>query len=405
VLIIGGGPVGLMVAALLADGTDGECCDVRLIDPRPAAAWDPTDVDLRVYALSRASQNILSAAGAWDSILARRAGPYRRMVVWEGALEAPIGHITFDSADIGEPDLGHIVEDRLIRACLGDRLAAQARVELCFGTGLASLRADAEQAEATTDDGQTLTADVVVAADGSASTVRSLLAFSTTSRDYDQAAVVAHVASTAPHAQTAWQRFLRTGPVALLPLADGRSSVVWSTGAAQAEGLLAATDAEFLAALEQATGSVLGAFRSVGPRASFPLRVLHARSYSHPRVALIGDAAHTVHPLAGQGMNLGMLDAAVLAEVVRSAIGRGEDPGDLRVLKRYERRQKGRNLRALLLMDALHRGFTRAGPLLAPLRVAGLSAVDRLPLAKRMLMREALGLSGDLPETARRRIA
>jgi 2-octaprenylphenol hydroxylase len=402
-LVIGGGPVGLATAALLSG--NGHHFDVRLIDPRPAAHWDPADIDLRVYALSRASQHILAAAGAWDSIVSRRAGPYRRMVVCEGDLAAPIGHISFDSAEIGEPDLGHIVEDRLIRACLREQLAARSNVDLCFGTGLAALHVDAERVEATTDAGQTLRADVVVAADGSASTVRTLLGFSASTRDYDQAAVVAHVASAQPHGQTAWQRFLASGPVALLPLADGRSSVVWSTGLAQAEALLRATDTEFLASLEQATGAVLGEFRSVGPRASFPLRVLHAHSYSHPRVALIGDAAHTVHPLAGQGMNLGMLDAAVLAEVLSNSVTAGDDPGDLRVLKRYERRQKGRNLRALFLMDALHRGFTQAGPLLAPLRVAGLSAVDRLPGAKRVLMYEALGLSGDLPESARRRIA
>lgn len=405
VLIVGGGPVGLAVAALLMSDRQAHRWTVRLVEPRPAPDWSEAEVDLRVYALSRASQNVLESAGAWSEIAARRASPYRRMHVWEGDYNASVGALTFDSAQLGEPDLGHIVEDRLIRHCLVELLRAQSDVELEFGTELAGVRATADGVEISTQDGRSMTADVLLAADGGASRVRGLLELPVVTVPYGQEAVVAHVATEKPHAETAWQRFLRTGPIALLPLTDGRSSIVWSTGTDQAQSLLALGDDEFMAQVGVATDHALGAITSVSPRVSFPLRAVHARQYCAQRVALIGDAAHTVHPLAGQGMNLGLLDAAVLVEVLEDALRRGEDPGDLRVLRRYERRQKGRNLKTMLAMDMLHRLFTRAGPLLAPARVSGLTLIDSLAFAKNAFMREALGLVGELPQTARRRVA
>lgn len=405
VLIVGGGPVGLGIAALLLSGRQAERWTIRLLEPRPAPDRSETDVDLRVYALSRASQHVLESAGAWAGIAALRASPYRRMHVWEGDYRATVGALAFDSAELGEPDLGHIVEDRLVRQCLLETLEARPNVELAFGTELADMCATADGVEVTTQDGRTMTADVLLAADGGASTVRGLLELPVISVPYGQEAVVAHVGTEKPHAETAWQRFLRTGPIALLPLADGRSSIVWSTSADRARSLLQLGDDDFMAEVATATDHALGAITSVSARVSFPLRAVHARQYCVQRVALIGDAAHTVHPLAGQGMNLGLLDAAVLAEVLQDAVRRGEDPGDLRVLRRYERRQKGRNLKTLLAMDVLHRLFTRAGPLFAPVRASGLTLVDSLPFIKHAFMREALGLVGELPQTARRRVA
>lgn len=404
-LIVGGGPVGLAVAALLSSGRQAERWTVRLVEPRPAPDWSEAEVDLRVYALSRASQHVLESAGAWSAIVARRASAYRRMHVWEGDFRASVGSLTFDSAELGEPDLGHIVEDRLIRHCLIEALANRANVELEFGTELARVHATVNGVEVVTQDARPIAADVLLAADGGASTVRRLLELPVIEVPYGQEALVAHVGTELPHGQTAWQRFLSTGPIALLPLADGRSSIVWSTGSDRAQSLLALEDDQLMAEITAATDSALGAITSVSAHASFPLRAVHARQYCAQRVALIGDAAHTVHPLAGQGMNLGLLDAAVLVEELQNAVGRGEDPGDLRVLRRYERRQKGRNLKTMLAMDALHRLFTRAGPLLAPVRVCGLTLVDSVPFAKHAFMREALGLVGELPKAARRRVA
>ena len=402
-LIVGGGPVGLGVAALLTAGPQTRRWAVKVLEPRPRPDWREADVDLRVYALSRASQYVLESAGVWPAIAERRVSPYRRMHVWEGDARASVGALDFDSAELGEPDLGHIVEDRLIRHSLVEALSMQSNVELQFGTELAGIRATEGGVEVTLRDGRALTADVLVAADGGDSTVRGLLALPVISVPYHQEAVVAHVGTERSNAETAWQRFLPTGPIALLPLADGRSSIVWSTRTARAQSLMQLADDDFMEEVAAATDHVLGAITSVSARARFTLRAVHARRYCAPRVALIGDAAHTIHPLAGQGMNLGLLDAAVLVEELQGAVDRDEDPGDLRVLRRYERRQKGRNLRTLLAMDFLHRFFTRAGPLLAPARVCALTLVDRLPVAKHAFMREALGLVGELPQSARRR--
>ncbi len=233
---------------------------------------------------------------------------------------------------------------------------------------------------------------LLAAADGSDSAVRKLLDLPAAGHGYGQTALVTHVTSALPHADTAWQRFLPGGPLAFLPLVDGRSSVVWSLPAEEAERLLAAPDAALVEALQTASAGVLGTLSAVAARGGFPLRALHALKYCRPRVALVGDAAHTVHPLAGQGMNLGLLDAACLAAEIEAALEAGEDPGDLKTLRRYERERKGDNLRMLLALDGLNRLF-RLPAWAAPLRAAGLGAANASGVAKRALMRHALGLN------------
>jgi 2-octaprenylphenol hydroxylase len=405
VVIVGAGPVGLTVAALLLMSPRGDGLRIRVLEPRATPAWDPEQMDLRVYALSRASQHIFEHLGVWQQISAARASPYRRMHVWEGDYADALGSLSFDSAELGEPDLGHIVEDRLVRDRLFSMLEASADVEMRVGVELAAVRVGKRAVEIETQTGEAFEATVLIAADGSESTVRSLLDLPVTGVSYGQHAVVTHVATARSHAETAWQRFLPDGPLAFLPLLDGRSSVVWSTSSDNAQRLSSASEQTFFDELQTASGGVLGAIEPSVSRASFPLRALHARRYCCPRVALVGDAAHTVHPLAGQGMNLGLLDAAALVDTLVSALSHHEDPGDLRVLRRYERQRKGGNLKMLLGMDALHRLFRLPGPLFRPLRAAGLSAMNAAPIAKNRLMREALGLTGELPSAARARVA
>jgi 2-octaprenylphenol hydroxylase len=241
----------------------------------------------------------------------------------------------------------------------------------------------------------------VIGADGPRSRVRQQASIDLTAWGYAQQAIVATVAPEQSHASTAWQRFLATGPLAFLPLADGRCSIVWSVDSEQADILLAHEDARFLEALATAFGDRLGAVVATSTRAAFPLQRAHAKRYVDSRIALIGDAAHTVHPLAGQGVNLGLLDAAVLAEVLLDADGAGRDIGSVPVLRRYERWRKGDNLAMLAVTDGLKRLFGNSMVAVARMRNLGLDVTDSVRPVKNMFMRRAAGLEGDLPRLAR----
>ncbi|MEO8463816.1 MAG: FAD-dependent monooxygenase [Gammaproteobacteria bacterium] len=392
ILVAGAGTVGLAVAALLATGGAADRLVVHVLDAKPLPRWRRDEVHLRVYALSRASQQLLEQVGVWPQVLGMRAQPYRRMHVWEG--EQPFGPaaLEFDSADIGEPDLGHIVEDNLLRTLLADALAAAPGAEVSVGAALESVDIGARGVTVQFGNGGSVAGTLLIAADGRDSAVRRLLGLPVTGHAYGQTAVVAHVTNAEPHRSTAWQRFLPGGPLAFLPLADGRSSIVWSLPTADAMRLLASTDGEFLAELQVASAGVLGPLAACSGRAGFALHALHALRYTTARAALVGDAAHTVHPLAGQGMNLGLLDAAALAAVIEDAVLAGEDPGDARVLRRYERERKGDNLKMLAAFDGLNRLFGLPG-WATPLRMLGLRAVNATPPAKRLLMQQALGVA------------
>jgi len=392
VLVAGAGTVGLGIAALLATGRCADRLRVQVIEARPLPRWRAEHTDLRVYALSRASQQLLEALGVWQGVVAARASPYRRMHVWEGTDASGPPTLDFDAADIGEPDLGHIVEDNLLRTLLADVVTAAPNAELTIGGGITALDVGRRGVTATLANGGSAQGAVIVAADGSESSLRAMLGLPVAARSYEQTAIVTHVASALPHRETASQRFLPGGPLAFLPLADGRSSVVWSLPTDRATALLAAPDGELVAELQQASAGVLGELTPSAARAGFPLQALHALRYCAARAALVGDAAHTIHPLAGQGMNLGLLDAAALAAVIEDAVLAGEDPGDLKVLRRYERDRKGDNLQMLLALDGLHRLFGLPA-WAAPIRAAGLRAVDSSGAAKRLFMERALGLN------------
>jgi 2-polyprenylphenol 6-hydroxylase len=410
VVIVGGGPVGACAAALLARGAGGAHgagatpgLSVALLDPQALPDDRPLGelpADARVVALSRASERVLAHAGAWARLPAARLSPYERMRVWHASV-SPLSAavLVFDAADVGEPNLGCIVENRLLqRALLAAFAAAGGHLEPGSLTALeitaAGVRVGSTRA--------TLEARLVIGADGAQSPLRTAAGLGADTRSYGQTAIVATVATALPHAATAWQRFMADGTLALLPLADGTSSIVWSADDRLAAGLLQLTDAAFAAELDRASDLALGRTRLVSERASFPLRRITAQRYVGPRVALIGDAAHVVHPLAGQGVNLGLLDAAALAQLVLAAVAHREDPGALAVLRAYERWRRSEVAAVAAAIDMFDRLLAHGQGPLARLAQRGLSWVNGLPELRRFFIRRALGLSGELPAAARR---
>ncbi|SDI25969.1 2-octaprenyl-3-methyl-6-methoxy-1,4-benzoquinol hydroxylase [Pseudomonas panipatensis] len=399
-VIVGAG----MVGSALALALEGSGLEILLLDGSPlsvkpydrAAPFEP-----RVSALSEASRRILQRLHAWDGILARRAEPYRDMHVWDGS---GTGQVHFSAASVHADVLGHIVENRVVQDALLERLH-DSTIGLMPGARLEQLRHSGDDWLLTLADGRQIRTPLLIAADGANSAVRRLAGCATREWDYLHHAIVTSVRCAKPHQATAWQRFTDDGPLAFLPLSrDGDAhwcSIVWSTTPEQAEQLMALDDADFRGALGRAFEERLGSIEQVDPRLCIPLRQRHAKRYVEPGLALIGDAAHTIHPLAGQGVNLGFLDAAVLAEVLLHAHERGERIADERVLSRFERRRMPHNLAMMAAMEGFQRLF-QADPLgLRWLRNAGLRLVDRHHEAKGLFVRQALGLSGDLPTLAR----
>lgn len=401
-VIVGGAMAGAGAAALFATNAKTSALRIALLETKPVTApavGEP--LDLRVSALSRASQRLLELTGAWPAVAARGAAAYQRMVVWEqrATTDGP-GALHFDAAEMGEPDLGHIVENRAVQAALLERAMAAGVVLL--RAGFASLTVGIDGIRVATSDGREYGAALVIGADGSDSAVRSQAGITTRGWDYEQCAVVTHLSPERPHRATAWQRFLDTGPLALLPLADGRVSLVWSTTPALAEELVRCHESEFSVRVTDASAGVLGRLEATTTRASFPLRLLHAQRYAAERIALIGDAAHTVHPLAGQGINLAFMDAAALVDVIGAALEAGDDPGELAVLRRYERWRKAEALPAIALLDGMKRLFYGGDAMQSRLRRAGLDLVEASGPIKRLLMQRALGVAGEVPASVRR---
>jgi 2-octaprenylphenol hydroxylase len=404
IVIVGGGMVGACAAALAA--VDPRLAELRIavLEAHPPAAPPQGDVDLRVSAVSRASQRILTAVGAWPLVPPQSLSPYEEMIVWDAAGKpGGAGAIHFSASATSEPNLGHIVENRRLQWALYDCPPFRQRVTL-LRAELAGLTLERDRAVVSLGDGRVLSAALVVGSDGAASLSRKLAGIETAGWNYDQRALVTHVRTERPHARTAWQRFLADGPIAYLPLADGRSSIVWTTRPAHAEHLAACPPEEASQEIEQALDGVLGKVEVAAPRMHFPLRLTHARQYCKERFALVGDAAHSIHPLAGQGVNLGFLDCAALVQVLAQELADGgtvEALAELRVLRRYERWRKSENLIALGMVDGLNRLFSTSDETLGWIRRSGLGAVNRSALAKRFFIGRALGTAGELPRVAR----
>jgi len=396
VLIVGGGMVGSALACALG----GSGLSVAVLERRLPESFEPSQPhDLRVSALSIASERFLQNIGAWDGIVDRRSCPYRRMKVWESS--ATSAATEFDAAAIGHDHLGYIVENRLIQIALLERLKAFDNIELI--SPAPTLRIDYAPGATLVEleDGRELVGRLVVAADGGDSQVRAAAGIGVTKWDYEQHALVAAATTAYGQQDITWQQFTPTGPLAFLPLTGHNASLVWYNTPNEVKRLLALPEPRFLEQLHATFPAELGQITEIQGRTSFPLRRQHAQRYCQDGVVLIGDAAHMIHPLAGQGVNIGLLDAAALAEVLLAAHQAGSSIAGLETLQGYEHQRRRHNLLMMQIMDGFYRIFSNdIGPLKL-LRNAGLGLAGHLPPARNRVMEFAMGLRGDLPQLAR----
>lgn len=399
-IIVGAGMVGSTLALALKDSG----LNILLIDgsPMSVAPFNPKHAfEPRVSALSIASQRILQRAAAWPGIVQRRASPYRNMYVWDGS---GTGKIHFSASSVHAEVLGHIVENRIVQDALLEQLH-DSKIDLLAHSRVENLRRSGSGWLLQLEGGTHIRSPLIIAADGANSTIRRLAGCATREWDYLHHAIVTSIRTEKPHQATAWQRFTDDGPLALLPLQhqDGRNwcSIVWSVPPQHAQQLMALNDADFCQALADACEHRLGAIEHADQRYSIPLRQRHAKRYIQPGLALIGDAAHSIHPLAGQGVNLGFLDAAVLAETLLHALQRGENIASEPVLSRFERRRMPHNLAMMAAMEGFQHLFQADALLMRWLRNSGLKMVDNLDEAKALFIRQALGLGIDLPNLAK----
>lgn len=389
IIIVGGGMVGASLACGLAE--EAENLSIAIIDANaPNLDWTEDSYDMRVSAITRASQTLFKNIDVWDKMLEQRVSPYQDMFVWDAETK---GQLHFDSADMGEADLGHIIENRVIVKALHQRIAEVSNIELLCPAKIQSIHFYDDKTELQLEDKTTLSSKLVVGADGTRSWIRQQADIAVKGWDFDQAALVTTVKTEKYHQDTAWQRFLKTGPLAFLPLTNGYSSIVWSTSPEEAERLAEISQDDFAIELEHAFESKLGKIESVAGRAVFPLRLFETLNYVKPRLALVGDAAHTIHPLAGQGVNLGLADVSSLITVIVEALNDKKDIGSLKVLRRYERWRRADNRSMLVAMDGIKRLFGSELSVVKELRSFGLNLTDRITPLKNVLMQQAMGLN------------
>lgn len=397
VLIVGAGLNGGALALALAEGG----LTSALIDAAPGPAPDAeAPFDGRAYAIAHGSMRLLRALGLWGAI-EPDAQPILDIKVADGrpgrGATSPMLH--FDHAEIEEGPMGWMVEERQLRRALDEAIAGEPRIVRVAGE-VASQEAGAT-ARVALASGARLEGRLIAGADGRRGGTASRAGIDRTTRPYAQASLTCAVAHERPHRGTAWQLFLPAGPLAILPLRGERASVVWTEARAEAERLQALPDAGYLDALRARFGGFLGAIELIGRRSVTPLSLVIAHRLVAPRVALIGDAAHGVHPVAGQGLNAGLRDVAALAEVLTEARRRGQDPGEPSVLADYQRWRRFDAALLAVATDGFNRLFSNDLPGLRALRGAGLGAVARMPLLRRAFIREAAGLTGDLPRLMR----
>jgi len=388
-----------MVGLTLACALGQQQFKIAVVEAFQPADINPgDDYELRVSAISKSSQQILQNVNAWQGMLNRRACAYQHMQVWDATGD---GNIHFDAADLGIDSLGHIIENKVIQFSLLEQCLQLPNVDWLCPQQVIDISFSGNQQKITLNNANIITAKLLVGADGANSKVRETAGIDINQSPYEQKAVVAVVKSNLHHKDTAWQRFLPSGPLAFLPLGDGSCSIVWSAENQRADELLEMDEATFINELQDAFENTLGKIEKVSQRAAFSLVRRHANEYVKTGLALIGDAAHTIHPLAGQGVNLGLLDAAALAETILQARVQGKDIASLTTLRKYERWRRADNSLMMYSMSGFKSLFSNEQTELSFVRNAGLNLVNGLGPVKNKLMRHALGLEGDLPEMAK----
>lgn len=395
IIILGGGLVGLTAANLCA----AQGFSVALIERQePRLTWDTNHFDIRCSAISKASQNIFQELGIWESMVKDCVSPYQHMHVWDAL---GFGEITFDATEVNEPNLGHIIENRVMIKALWNHAKQNTNITFFVPASSVNLQIEPEQAILTLDNQACLKAKLIIGADGGHSWLRKFINIESKQQDYQQSAIVATVSTELSHQQTAWQRFLPEGPLAFLPLNIDKSnqtnqsnfsSIVWTSSTEKSKALMALSEAKFCKELAHAFDYRLGAVLSTSERREFSLSRMHAKRYIGDRIALIGDAIHVIHPLAGQGVNLGLSDAKKLGDILSIASKKANDIGNHLVLRKYERARKGQVLSTLMAMDVFNKTFTNKNALSLGLRSIGLNFVDKMPFLKKKMMLQAMGL-------------
>ncbi len=394
VVIVGAGVVGACMALALAQAG----FRVLLIEAREPANFNfEHEIDSRVFAISNASYLLFRKLGVWQNMSAMRVSPYQTMRVWENDAD-----LHFTASLIGTTDLGWIVEHRVLQAALWQALQAQTMVRIVCPESITSIELIARGYRLQLQNNSDCIAPLLLVADGANSNTRNMLNISATKKDFSQTAIVAHVHTEFAHQQTAWQRFLPTGPLALLPLSDGRCSIVWSLDQAHFEVINALSDENFNRELTLAFGARLGRIKLSTARASFPLQQNLADQSVLSRAVLLGDCAHMVHPLAGQGLNLGLQDVAVLYDVLVQAKKQNRDIFDSRVLAKFARARDGKNARAATMFGAIQKLFGQSSWWLERLRSESLGLLSAHNSITRILVEEANGLGGSVPSLMQR---